>query len=566
MEYPRHICKKFLWYCLSQPVYRLLLVGLILVAVIPIGVLSVKLYQNAWDNAWREISEKHRLLAENLASPIHIYIHDHMSMLKLVATSIQHDIELKPAALKGYSNTLLHVHGFRSLTLIGLDGKVITGDGHRDSFGGEKYFIDTRDSGEARISNIKPSPIDGKPTLILSEAVLNAAGKLRGVLIGELSIELIEQLRRQIKFGINGHSAIIDKTGHVIAHPNPEWMAEMRDLSHLPVVKKMIAGETGVTEFYSPFIKQDMVAGYTSVPEFGWGIIVPQPKHEVEAQVASLLVENYRWGLFGLILSVALAVILVLWITRPINQLAASALTLAKNGFRGELPNLSEFAPREIRQLRGALDELVGGLQQSHDTINEFNESLQCKVYDATSQLRDANTHLTLLAQEDHLTTLSNRRHFETLLRESIETIPNDEAQMCLMLIDIDNFKPINDNYGHAAGDTVLSHIANLLKTIMRAGDLTARYGGDEFVVQMNCEPEIGRKRAQDIRSAVEQSGIFWQEQRISVTVSIGVLYAKAGSIKDYENLMRLTDEAMYEAKNGGRNRVVEVYNDTACA
>lgn len=564
MDHPQLACKKFLWYCQSQPIYRILLTGLLLVAIIPIGFLSIKLYQNAWDNAWREISEKHRLLAENLASPIQIYINDHKAMLKLAATSIQRDIEQQDNALKDYSNTLLHPYGFRSLTLLGLDGKSSSKDSGNDVFQNEQCFIETRDSGKPFLTNIKTSPIDGKPTLILSEPVFNKAGKLSAVLIGELSIELIEQLRSKIKFGIKGHSAIVDKTGHVIAHPNPAWMVEMRDISHWPIVKNMMAGKTGVIEFYSPFIKQHMVAGYTAVPGIGWGIMVPQPKPEVEAQVNSLLVEHYRWGIFGLILSVALVVPLMIWITRPINQLAAAANNLANNNFKGDLPKQSDIAPREIRQLGSALRKLVGGLQESHNTINELNESLQCRVYDATSQLRDANSQLTLLAQEDHLTTLSNRRHFETLLRESIETIPHDDAQMCIMLIDIDNFKSINDTYGHAAGDAVLSHIANLLKTIMRPGDLTARYGGDEFVVQMNCTPEIGRKRAQDIRSAVEQSGIFWQEQRISVTVSIGALYTKARSIKDYEHLMHLADEAMYEAKNSGRNCVVEVHNDAA--
>ncbi|MDT8405201.1 diguanylate cyclase domain-containing protein [Sulfuriflexus sp.] len=562
MKPPQHVCKKFLWSCLSQPVYRLLLAGLLVVAIIPIGVLSAKLYQNAWDNAWREISEKHRLLAENLASPIHIYINDHKAMLKLVATSIQRDIRQQQGALADYTHTLLHAHGFRSLTLVGLDGKTITGTADEDTFAGETGFIKTRDSGQSELSNIKPSPIDDKPTLILSEPVYDSEGRLRAVLLGELSITLIEQLRSKIKFGIKGHSAIVDKTGHVIAHPNPDWMIEMRDLSHLSVVKEMMAGRTGVTEFYSPFIKQDMVAGYTAVPEVGWGIMVPQPKAEVAAQVTALLTENYRWGLFGLFLSVALVIPLVSWITRPINRLATAANSLAKNDFKGELPQLSDFAPREIRQLGSDLQLLVGGLQHSHTMINALNESLQHRVSDATSQLRDANMQLTLLAQEDHLTTLSNRRHFETLLQESLETAPDhQDTRMCLMLIDIDNFKSINDTYGHAAGDTVLSHIANLLKTIMRPGDLTARYGGDEFVVQMNCMPEIGRKRAQDIRTAVEQSGIFWQEQRISVTVSIGVLYTRANGIKDIDNLMRLADTAMYEAKNAGRNRIVEIHN-----
>lgn len=561
MDRPQPACKKFLWYCLSQPVYRLLLTGLLLVAIIPIGFLSVKLYQNAWDNAWREINEKHRLLAENLASPIKIYIDDHKAMLKLVATSIQRDAAQQDTALKDYSHTLLHAHGFRSLSLVGLDGQTIVGDTDKDVFQHESCFIKTRDTASTILSNIKASPLNGKPTIIISEPVFDRGHKLRAVLIGELSIELIEELRSKIKFGIKGHSAIVDKTGHVIAHPNPAWMVEMRDLSNLQVVQEMMAGNTGVTEFYSPFIKQNMVAGYTSVPEIGWGIMVPQPKPEVEAQVNSLLAENYRWGILGLLLSVALVIPLMMWITRPINQLATAANTLAKNNFKGDLPEISDFAPREIHQLSTALHELVGGLQNSHETINELNVNLQHNIYYATSKLRDANSQLTLLAQEDHLTTLSNRRHFETLLRESIKTVPDDEAYMCLMLIDIDNFKTINDTYGHSAGDTVLSHIANLLKAIMRPGDLTARYGGDEFVVQMNCTPEIGRKRAHDIRTAVEKSGIFWQEKRISVTVSIGALYTKASSIKDYEHIMHLADEAMYKAKNGGRNRVEEVYN-----
>ena len=99
------------------------------------------------------------------------------------------------------------------------------------------------------------------------------------LLIGELKIAPIEKLRRGIRFGKGGHSAIVDNHGRVIAHPNPDWMNnDIVDLSNLPIVQKMMAGETGVTEFFSPFKKHDMVAGYTSVAGLGWGIMVPQPK------------------------------------------------------------------------------------------------------------------------------------------------------------------------------------------------------------------------------------------------------------------------------------------------
>jgi len=151
----------------------------------------------------------------------------------------------------------------------------------------QKHVISARDTGESRLSGIQTSPLDGKPTLILSQPVKNKKGAIESVLISELRISLIENLRRNIHFGERGHSAIVDQNGRVIAHPNPDWMKSMRDLSHLPVVKAMMAGKTGVTEFYSPFVKQNMVAGYTAVPGIGWGIMVPQPKSEVARQVYS---------------------------------------------------------------------------------------------------------------------------------------------------------------------------------------------------------------------------------------------------------------------------------------
>ena len=117
-----------------------------------------------------------------------------------------------------------------------------------------------------------------------------------GVLLGELRTDLIEELRRTIRFGEKGHSAIVDKFGRVIAHPNPKWMEEMHDLSAQDLVQKMMRGESGVTEFYSPFLKEQMVAGYAAVPEIGWGVMVPQPKSEIERQVRALLYAQFGWA------------------------------------------------------------------------------------------------------------------------------------------------------------------------------------------------------------------------------------------------------------------------------
>ena len=350
----------------------------------------------------------------------------------------------------------------------------------------------------------------------------------------------------------------------MIAHPNPEWMKEIKDLSDLSIVKLMMEGKTGVTEFYSPFVKEQMVAGYAAVPEIGWGIMVPQPKKEIEAQVHALIRSQFSWGGIGLVLAVLLAVPLAHWITRPINRLARATDDLEENNYKGAIPPISEYAPREINKLDYGFRKVISGLQKSREEVNELNQSLQLKIESATQKLRDANARLEHLAKSDHLTELANRRHFEKTLNELLSQSEETREPLCLMLIDIDNFKEINDRYGHAAGDAVLIQIAPILKMNMRPNDLVARYGGDEFVIQMNCAAEVGMTRAREIRNYLQNYEFDWQGIKIRATVSIGLLHPDSkggGNVANYnfETLLQKADIAMYNAKKKGRNTVVQI-------
>ena len=296
---------------LSQPVHHLLLLSFILLALIPVSLLGVKVYQAAWDNAWREIDEKHRLLATNLASPIGIYVSDHRAILGLLAKSIKHvpaDAAGNAANGRLLEMATSHLKGFGALTLVGVDGRLRAVAGVEGKplslparlFEEETCFVNTRKTGKWSLSGVKRGPLSGKPTLVMSEAVYAEDGRMIGVLLGELRTNLIEELRRTIRFGEKGHSAIVDKFGRVIAHPNPKWMEDMHDLSKTDIVQKMMRGESGVIEFYSPFLKEQMVAGYAAVPEIGWGVMVPQPKSEIERQVRALLYVQFGWAFFGL--------------------------------------------------------------------------------------------------------------------------------------------------------------------------------------------------------------------------------------------------------------------------
>ncbi len=385
---------------LRQPLNRILLAAFVLVAAVPVTLLGVRLYQAAWDDAWREVYEKHRLLAMNLASPLALYVKDHQTMLAMLANRLAEHREVTDAIdLLRDSGTILP--DFRSLSLVSKDGDLIystalagIAPGQRRLFAGEACFRASAERGVPKLSPMKYSPLSDAPTLIMSHPVKDDHGNVRAVLLAELNIDYIEQLRRNIRFGQRGHSAIVDQTGHVIAHPNPDWMREIRDLSHLPVVKKMMAGETGVTEFYSPFVKQDMVAGFTSVPGTGWGVMVPQPKAEVARQVQALLHTYLGWAAAGVVLAILMAVFLARFLSRPLQRLAAAADHMARNRFQGELPALGQDVPREIGQLDDALHNLISGLLISRHRLEQLNENLQQRVEEATTQLRETNARL----------------------------------------------------------------------------------------------------------------------------------------------------------------------------
>jgi len=545
----------------------MLIISMAVVAILPISLLGFHLNKTAWDNSWREIHEKHELLAQNLSAPIEIYVNNHFDTLNLLSQTLQPIIK-KPESLQRMLDiSIRQLGGFGSIAYVDVSGKMQAYKVAADvlfekefitptMFKNETSYLLVRQIEKQYISGIKPSPFTLKPTILMGVPVFNGLNKLQGVLLAELRVSLIEKLRTGIKFGRKGHSAIIDQEGHVIAHPNPQWMAEMKNLSLWPIVQAMKAGKHGVTEFYSSFIKEDMVAGYASVPGIGWGVMVPQPKSEVTAQVNQIMFSNYLWSAIGLIVATGVGCLMSLWITRPINRLARASQLLLDNDLKGEIDYPAESEPREIKQLGYALKSLVRGLQHARKEVDDLNANLHQKVNDATRQLMVANEKLDETSKSDFLTSLANRRYFEMDLSDVLLRKKPDYDHISLMLFDIDNFKSINDTYGHAAGDEVLTSVARMLESFMRQGDVVARYAGDEFVLRLRCDGIVAKSRANQIREAIENLTIIWRHSELQVTVSIGVYSNLLTKDLEVRDILHNVDIAMYEAKKRGRNCV----------
>ncbi len=311
---------------LGLPFTRLLFVAFGAAAIL-LGILSIQLYNAAWADAWREVREKHQVLAMNLAAPVQAYVDSRRSRLAGLAD------ELRAAGVPGRAipyGQLVVLRGFTgtpgvtAVYLVGADGDVLfhSADGDlpvnaRHALADSEAFHHTLARRSDYVSGVASSPIDGVPRVMIGQPVRGRDGAVAAVLLAELSTAPIEALRRQVQFGRGGHAAVVDQAGRIIAHPSKDWIREMRDLSGLSVVQTMLAGGTGVTRFYSPFVKADMVAGYAAIPELGWGVMVPQPEREIAERVERLVWRQAGLALLSLVAIAVLAYALAAGMTRP---------------------------------------------------------------------------------------------------------------------------------------------------------------------------------------------------------------------------------------------------------
>lgn len=210
------------------------------------------------------------------------------------------------------------------------------------------------------------------------------------------------------------------------------------------------------------------------------------------------------------------------------------------------------FTPERVEIIQLLSSQMVISMDNA-----SLYADLEARVEERTRKLHEANEKLTQLASTDSLTGAFNRRQFIDQANVELAKAKRSKRPVGILMLDVDNFKKINDTHGHAAGDDALKKMVKVCQETLRPGDIFGRLGGEEFAIVLpDTDVVLGQKVAERIRGLISKIEVSAPPHSFSFTTSIGITHY-TGSDATLEFLMQVADQALYKAKRAGRNRVV---------
>ncbi|MFN3475817.1 MAG: GGDEF domain-containing protein [Blastomonas sp.] len=354
---------------------------------------------------------------------------------------------------------------------------------------------------------------------------------------------------------------LVSREGRLIYHPEYTLQHSSKTGQYLDITRSRkpelaalwaLVREHGKTGYVG---KAEGLGAYVSlheVPGAGWYALTFKPENVILAEALRPIPRIAAMAVIALAVCI-LVVTLALrrLVGRPLQQLTRDAQRITR-----ELANDAFIAlppqdknGNEVTRLVGWFETMAGAIRQSRALLEE-------RVAERTSALNQANEKLRLLSEIDPLTGIANRRKIMAELDDRLTRVRPDSA-MALLVVDVDNFKAINDRYGHVAGDDALRVLAQRMQELLRAGDMLGRMGGEEFVIILDrTRPVIADAIAERVRSAIaRQSFEVHGNVALDITVSIGIANWHAEDTG--RDMYARADGALYQAKTTGRNCVI---------
>ncbi|MCG2584223.1 sensor domain-containing diguanylate cyclase [Massilia sp. TS11] len=397
-----------------------------------------------------------------------------------------------------------------------------------------------------------PRPPDGQPLRLLDFAipVYDTEHRLRGVLGAHLqwtwATNTVQNALPPDAAAQGMEVLILNRQGNVL-YPQRR-VGEHYARQQLGAHASSVIGADG-QRYLSSAVTVD-----TGMPgNLGWQVVVRQRLFDALAPAHALRNSLIAAGIAAALLFSLVGYLLAANLARPVEALAKAVRDIGRGETQPSFPQ--GRMTREVLRLRDAIRDMSRALLGHQQELETMNASLEAQVAERTEALSAANRELERLATHDGLTGVFNRRRFDEKLHEMVLAAQRSGRSFALLIVDADHFKQINDVHGHQIGDEVLKQLAALLDAGTRATDFVARYGGEEFVVLLPETQSIseGLIVAEKIRGMVEETAFEGAGQ---VTVSIGLAVSGAEA-NTGPALIARADQALYHAKQGGRNQVV---------
>ncbi|MGQ3178933.1 MAG: sensor domain-containing diguanylate cyclase [Blastomonas fulva] len=351
---------------------------------------------------------------------------------------------------------------------------------------------------------------------------------------------------------------LISREGRLIYHPEYTLQHSSRTGQYLDITTSdkpelralwALVRKHGKSGFTGKADDLDAYVSLQAIPGAGWYALTVKPERLILAEalrpiprIAGMAVV----ALFVCILAVTLA--LRSLVGKPLRRLTRDAQRITRelaNDAILVLPD-RDRSSNEVTRLVRWFETMASAIRQSHSLLEE-------RVAERTSALNQANDKLRLLSEIDPLTGIANRRKILAELDDRLTRVRAGSA-MAVLVVDVDNFKAINDRHGHVAGDDALRVLAQLMQSLLRPGDALGRMGGEEFVIILDrARPVIADAIAERIRAAIARNSFeVHGNLALSITVSIGVANWHPGDTA--RALYARADGALYQAKTAGRN------------
>ncbi len=392
--------------------------------------------------------------------------------------------------------------------------------------------------------------------------IFDAHGKVRGVLGTHAHWRWVDEI-------IQRHLSATSKTESVevfITNKDQTVLSPFAAVGKVLLPKQLASSqEYQMTRWPD---QQDYLVSSIPINLYGeadqfWYVVVRQPMHKALSQVSEL--HQTMW-LLGLV-ATSILMLLTYWLSRtisaPIERLSEIAGRVAEGDEYIELK--VDSSTRELKILINSLNAMTSKLLNRKRELLNMNDQLERKVEARTAELKKSNQELStlaqqleLLARQDALTGLGNRMSADEHLQQEHSRMLRTDSTYCVLLMDIDHFKKVNDTFGHVVGDQVLQQVANLLTAAVRTSDVVTRFGGEEFLCVLPHTDLAGATiLAEKICSLVEIKPMPGCDR---ITISIGVALSLM-SDKVHDEVVKRADQALYKAKENGRNQVVVAVN-----